>query len=756
MKNKQPVPVLIPFLILVSMLFIGILIFAYVETKKANPKMIEVGRTPGPRGSPWTLCRPDDQPRGGRRGRRPRTRGSAHHSCMTCTLCGLPSGDAPFCCAGCENVYAILLESGVVASRPELPRHRSLPAEPQAGPDLERRRETAESAVPLDAETREAVFQYRRHVVHFLRLADRARARQTCAASPPPKSCSPRDLLKVRYCPQYVPPRAHRGARDIARLPRRRIHRRQQRPPTPSAKTCCCALGIAAFLSMNVMTFSLVVYASYFEPITASFGRYIPFLLMALATPASSTAPRRFCASPGPARAAGRAAHGIAARHGNPAGLRVQRRAGLSRRQPRLLRYRLRHRHPGAHRQSHRARRQRADHARAHPALPPDARQGAAHARRPRAFRLRRCPAARLASSASSPGERMPADGIVVEGRSHADESVLTGESAPPPKTVGDSVVCGSINTGGVLEIRATRVGADSTLARIVRTVEQAAASRTQMERAVDRAARLFIPAVLDARRDHLRRMAVAHRQARDRADARHRRAGDCLPLRAGHRHAARAHRRRGGRRAARHPGERHARARDHSRRATWWSSTRPAPRPRGEFALLEAAGDTSRMAELAAVEALLGAPHRKGAGGDAPRGLRAAVISPSTPAAASAAWSTERHYFLGNRALADQPHRARPPPCPTSSKADVYFGWDGEVRGALSFGDRVRPDAAALCADLRRRGIRTVLLSGDARAATERRRRPRSAPTNGSPRPRRSAKSNSSASCNGRARAWP
>jgi hypothetical protein len=47
MKNKQSVPVLIPFLILVSMLFIGILIFAYVETKKANPKMIEVGRLAG-------------------------------------------------------------------------------------------------------------------------------------------------------------------------------------------------------------------------------------------------------------------------------------------------------------------------------------------------------------------------------------------------------------------------------------------------------------------------------------------------------------------------------------------------------------------------------------------------------------------------------------------------------------------------------------------------------------------------------------
>jgi len=48
-----------------------------------------------------------------------------------------------------------------------------------------------------------------------------------------------------------------------------------------------------------------------------------------------------------------------------------------------------------------------------------------------------------------------------------------------------------------------------------------------------------------------------------------------------------------------------------------------------------------------------------------------------------------------------------------------AYFGWDGEVKGALGFGDRVRPEAAQLCADLRRRGIRTIVLSGDARAAT-------------------------------------
>jgi len=55
----------------------------------------------------------------------------------------------------------------------------------------------------------------------------------------------------------------------------------------------------------------------------------------------------------------------------------------------------------------------------------------------------------------------------------------------------------------------------------------------------------------------------------------------------------------------------------------------------------------------------------------------------------------------------------------PSLAGSVVYFGWDGAVRGALSFGDRVRPGAAELCADLRRRGIRTMLLSGDTRSTT-------------------------------------
>jgi P-type E1-E2 ATPase len=74
-----------------------------------------------------------------------------------------------------------------------------------------------------------------------------------------------------------------------------------------------------------------------------------------------------------------------------------------------------------------------------------------------------------------------------------------------------------------------------------------------------------------------------------------------------------------------------------------------------------------------------------------------------------------ETRYFIGNRALAEAFTGQEPP----FSDA-VLFGWDGAVRGGVTFGDRVRTDAAALCSALRARGIRTLLLSGDCRAGTE------------------------------------
>ncbi|WP_245691395.1 heavy metal translocating P-type ATPase [Desulfuromonas thiophila] len=95
------------------------------------------------------------------------------------------------------------------------------------------------------------------------------------------------------------------------------------------------------------------------------------------------------------------------------------------------------------------------------------------------------------------PGETVPVDGEVIEGRSHVDESMLTGEPLPVAKEPGAQVVGGTLNTQGSFCLRATRVGADSLLAQIVRLVQQAQSSRLPIQALVDRVIRLFVPAVL-------------------------------------------------------------------------------------------------------------------------------------------------------------------------------------------------------------------------------------------------------------------
>jgi Cu+-exporting ATPase len=130
----------------------------------------------------------------------------------------------------------------------------------------------------------------------------------------------------------------------------------------------------------------------------------------------------------------------------------------------------------------------------------------ALNALRPDTARVRRdgteveVPAARVAVGdvvVVRPGERVPVDGEVIEGSTHVDESLITGESLPVARREGDKVVGGSVNGEGLFAARATAVGAESTLSRIARMVESAQAKKAPIQRLVDQVSEVFVPIVI-------------------------------------------------------------------------------------------------------------------------------------------------------------------------------------------------------------------------------------------------------------------
>ena len=113
---------------------------------------------------------------------------------------------------------------------------------------------------------------------------------------------------------------------------------------------------------------------------------------------------------------------------------------------------------------------------------------------------VREIPAVELALKAIvlvRPGDRIPADGEIVDGSSAIDEAPVTGESVPKTKTVGDAVFAGTINTDAVLKIRVTARASDNTISRVIALVEEAQESKAPTERFIDRFSKVYTPAVL-------------------------------------------------------------------------------------------------------------------------------------------------------------------------------------------------------------------------------------------------------------------
>lgn len=686
-----------------------------------------------------------------------------------CELCGLTIGRHPFtrnfngeekqfCCLGCMNVYAILLESGVMAAGQDLRETEVFKRSLALGLISNGGAKTSSlpsvpPPIPLDAATQEVLLQVSGMWCSSCAwLIEHALAGERGVVSAEAFFAS--DLVKVKYCPQYLPPT--RIAERIAELGYKAgEYTGEDESANAERLDLLLRLGISGFLYLNIMTLSMALYVGYFERISESVRRYLPFVLMGLATPVI------FYSAMPILKLAWRGLVNGVMRMETLLGLGILAAYFYSAAQAFL---------GGEHIYFDTAsaivtlvlagklieRNAKAGTARAVTLL---------YRMMPKKVRLLAGTEERFVAADAlnvgdvfvvKAGERIPADGLIVAGCSHADESLLTGESLPVEKEPGSAVVAGSVNVANVIQVRATKVGNETTLARIIHLVEHALGSKSSLERAVDRVSRIFVPAVVAVA---LATFLVCWLGGFTNSGEALMRAitvlviacpcalGMATPLAVT---SAIGWASRQGILVS------DSRVLETIRKVDAVVFDKTGTVTEGNFALLEvwksapravasvafsaraslsttlapySNTDSECLQLLASLERYSEHPLGRAVVREAAEQgieLREAADIEIRKGLGLTGRVAGRQVFVGNRRLAEAQPAEIPDAVETHAKlleaegrTVTLFGWDGEVKGTLAFGDRLRDEAAAVIADLKQRGIRTMLLSGDARETT-------------------------------------
>ncbi len=327
------------------------------------------------------------------------------------------------------------------------------------------------------------------------------------------------------------------------------------------------------------------------------------------------------------------------------------------------------------------------------------------------------------------PGDKIPVDGVVVEGASAVDESMLTGESVPVEKAVGDHVAGATINTHGALTVEAKAVGSQTALAQIVRLVEQAQGTKAPVQRLADQVAGIFVPVVVVIAIGTFAAWSLAG-QSVDGLIAAVAVLIIACPCALGLATPT-AIMVGTGRGAALGVLIKGGDVLERSRAVDVVVFDKTGTLTAGKMTVTDvvpvAGGDAEDVLQrAAAVEARSEHPIAQAiAAGATARGLAIPDVTSFTSVTGHGVRGVvgDTEVVVGKRALMAEVGLAVPSEIEDAltaleddGKTAILTGWDGAVRGILAVADTLKPDAAATVADLRRIGVDVVMITGDNR----------------------------------------